>query len=254
MAGLALTDNFMLSTATVMIGPVEDLHDLNPVDNSIGLVKNFQMSSEPAYTELTQGVKGTIVASTLTSNPVRASMEVFEYTARNLNFALGLDGTNVNALSISTTTTGAVAGSPAVKVIPVTSATGITTGKTLLIDKNNDDDFVIRKVVSVASLNVTVDEFLPAIAMGATVYVVNVVDVGSKADQPFLSAKIAGKLANGKHVVILIPKIRITKGFNMGFTSDNYGNMPFEFAVYDLVSTDLAYTYFNGAAAKIFIR
>lgn len=254
MAGTALTDNFMLSTATVMIGPVTALHDLNPVDHSIGLVKNFQVSSEPAYTELTQGVKGTIVFSTLTSNPVRASMEVYEYTAKNLNFALGLDGTNVNALSVSTTTTGAVAASPAVSVLPVTSATGITAGKTLLIDKNNDDDFVIRKVVSVASLNVTVDKPLPALASGVTVYVVNVVDIGSKADQPFLSAKVAGKLANGKHVVILFPKIRITKGFNMQFTSDNYGNMPFEFAIYDLVSTDDAYAYFGGASAKIFTR
>lgn len=254
MAGLALTDNFMLSTASVMIGPVEDLHDLNPTDHSIGLVKNFTTSSEPAYTELTQGVKGTIVFSTLTSNPVRASMEVFEYTAKNLNFALGLDGSSVTPATISTTTTGAVAASPASKVLPVTSATGITAGKTLLIDKNGDDDFVIRKVVSVASLNVTVDEFLPALASGVTVYVVNVVDVGSKTDQPFLAAKVAGKLANGKHVVILFPKIRITKGFNMAFTSDNYGNLPFEFAIYDLVATDPAYAYFGGASAKILVR
>lgn len=254
MAGLALTDNFMLTTATVMIGPVANLHDLNPVDHSIGLVKNFQCSSEPAYTELTQGVKGTIVFSVLTSNPVRASMEVFEYTAKNLNFALGLDGTNVNALSTVTTTTGAISASPVTSVLPVTSATGIIAGKTLLIDKNNDDDFVIRKVVSVASLNVTVDQPLPAMASGVSVYVVNVIDVGSKTEQPFLAAKVAGKLANGKHVVILFPKIRITKGFNMQFTSDNYGNMPFEFAIYDLVSTDSAFAYFGGASAKIFTR
>ena len=254
MAGLALTDNFMLTTATVMIGAPEDLHDLNPVDNSIGLVKNFACTSEPAYTELTQGVKNTIVFSVLTSNPVRASMEVFEYSAKNLNFALGLDGTSVTPATTETTTTGSVAASPASKVLPVTSATGITTGKTLLIDKNGDDDFVIRKVVSVASLNVTVDEFLPALASGVKVYVVNVVDVGSKTEQPFFSAKVAGKLANGKHVVLLFPKIRITKGFNMAFSSDNYGNLPFEFAIYDLVATDPAYAYFGGANAKIMVR
>ena len=41
MAGEAKTDSFMLGAATVMIGAMADLYDLNPTDHSIGLVKNF---------------------------------------------------------------------------------------------------------------------------------------------------------------------------------------------------------------------
>lgn len=256
MAGLALTDNFMLSTASVMIGPVEDLHDLNPADNAIGLVKNFQINSEPSYTELMQGVKGSVVFSTMTANPVRASMEAYEYTARNLKFALGLDGSTTNPMTINTTVATIVPASPAQKTLVLASGAGanFSPGDTILIDKNGDDDFVIRKVVSKSTDTLTLDEFLPAIAVGTAVYKVNAIDVGSKADQPFLSAKIAGKLANGKPAVILIPKMRITKGFAMAFSSENYGNLPLEFTLYDLVATDPAYAYFAGAQAKLFTR
>lgn len=254
MAGLALTDNFMLSTASVMIGLVEDLHDLNPADHSIGLVKNFQINSEPSYTELMQGVKGSVVFSTMTANPVRASMEAYEYTAKNLKFALGLDGTATNPMTVNSTVTTIVPASPAQKTIILTSGTGFLAGDTILIDKNNDDDFVIRKIVSVSTNTLTVDEFLPAVAVGTTVYKVNAVDVGSKVDQPFLSAKVAGKLANGKPAVILIPKMRITKGFAMAFSSENYGNLPIEMTLYDLVATDPTYAYFGGAQAKLFVR
>ena len=253
-AGLAKTNDFLLSTATVMIGAMADLYDLNPAEHAIGLVKNVTISSEPAYTELSQGVKGSIVFSVLTSNPVKASMEVFEYTAKNLGYALGLDATGVEPITTQTTVATAVPASPAQATLVLASATGIVAGNYILVERNTGDDFVIRKVVSVSTDTLTLDNDLPSIAMGAKVLKVNAVDIGSKDDQPFFSAKIAGKLANGDNVVILIPKVRITKGFNMAFTSDNYGNLPFEFTVYDLVSTDVLYTDFANAQARIFRR
>ena len=253
-AGLAKTNDFLLSTASVMIGPMEDLYDLNPDEHAIGLVKNVTLSSEPSYTELTQGVKGSVVFSVLTANPVKASMEVFEYTAKNLALGLGLDldATGLAPLTAQTTVASPVAASPVSSVLNVTSAAGMTAGKTILIERNSSDDFVIRKIVSVSTNAITVDQPLPTIASGVKVMLVNAIDIGSKDDQPFFSAKIAGKLANGDDIVILIPKIRITKGFNMAFTSDNYGNLPFEFTVYDMVSTDALYADFANAQARIF--
>lgn len=256
MAGTANTDDFMLTTATVMLGAAEDLYDLNPEDNSIGMVKNFTITSEPAYTELTQGVKNTIVYSVLTANPVKATMEVYEYTAKNLGYSLGLEGAeNLDALSVSTTLSSAVsAGSPAVDTISVTSATSFEAGDTIMIKVNDNDDFIIRKIDSIDTNDITLTRALPdkAIANGATVKKVNTIGIGSKTDQPFYAAKIAGKLVNGEEVVILIPKVRITKGFNLAFTSDNYANLPFEFTVYDLVSTDAFYTEFDGDQARLY--
>lgn len=254
MAGLALTDNFMLSTATVMIGAAADLYDLNPTDHSIGLVKNFALTSEPAYTELQQGVKGTTVFSVMTSNPVRASMEVYEYTSRNLRYSLGLDGSNVVAQTVNTTVANPVATSPVEVTVDFTSATGFLVDDYVMFDKNGDDDFVVRKIVGISTNEVTVDQPLPALAAGTKVYRITKTDVGSKEDQPFLAAKIAGKAANGDPIVILIPKLRVTKGFNLSFITNDYGNLPFEFTMYDLVSTDVNYAAFGGATAQLFKR
>jgi hypothetical protein len=249
MAGSALTNRFMLGTATVMIGAPSKLYDLKPSSDSVGLVKNFSMASAPSYTELTQGVKNNLVFSVLTKNDVTCSMEVFEYTSKNLTFGLGLDGSSVTAPSVSTTTTGAVVGDGTIVVIPVTSATGLAAGDNIMLENNTDDDVHVRKILSIAGLNVTVTRAIGTgvtIASGATVRKINRVDVGSLADQPFLAAKVVGKLADGTNCVLLLPKIRITKGFTLAFSSDNFGNLPFEFSIYDLVTTDPFYTDFAG--------
>ena len=56
MAGFAVTNEFLLSTATVMIGATSALKSLEPGAHSIGLVKNFKLASDPKLIELTQGV------------------------------------------------------------------------------------------------------------------------------------------------------------------------------------------------------
>lgn len=254
MPGLAKTNDFMLGTATVMIGPAAELHDLNPAEHSVGLVKNFTITSEPSYTELSQGVKNTIVHSIMTANPVRATMEVYEYTARNLAYSLGLESAEAMApLTVATTVNGAVnGGSPTAMTFDVTSAAGLTEGAYIMIELDQEDNFIIRKIVDIATLVITVDQPLPDIPDDAPVKLVNNIGIGSKDDQPFYAAKIAGKLANGDKVVILIPKLRIVKGFNMAFTTDNYGNLPMEFTLYDLVNTDTFYAEFGGDQARIF--
>lgn len=254
MSGTAITNDFMLSTATVMIGAPADLYDLNPTSNSIGLVKNFTLTSEPSYVELMQGVKGSIVHSTMTANPVRASMEVFEYSASNLAYALGLDGSGETAQTANTTVATLVPASPAQNTLVLTSATGFTEGNAVIIEVDGtDDNFVVRTITDVTSNTLTLNANLPAIPSGAKVYSANTIDVGSKVDQPFFSCKIAGRLANGKDIVILLPKIRIVKGFNLAFIQNDYANLPFEFQIYDLVSTDPMAADFTDGNARIFI-
>ena len=254
MAGLAKTNNFMLSTATIMIGATADLYDLNPTDHSIGLVKNFTVSSEPGYVELMQGVKGSIVHSTMTTNPVKASMEMFEYTAKNIAYSLGLDGSSKVTQTINSTVATLVPASPAQNTIVLASGTGFTAGKIVLIEVDTDENFVIRTVTNLSSNTITVDRDLPAISVGAKVYVVNSVDIGSKDDQPFFAVKAAGKLANGDPIVVLLPKVRIIKGFNLAFISNDYANLPIELQIYDLVSDDTFYSDFTNANSRIFKR
>jgi hypothetical protein len=259
MAGEAKTNSFMLGTATVMLGPVADLMKFQPATHSIGLVKNFTLSSQPNYIELTQGVKNTIVDSQMNQNPVRATMEAYEFTAANLAYALGLDGSSVTPFAASSTVATQITGGSSTTSVVLATGGGASfgAGNTIAIELDTNDKVLIRKVVSKSTDTLTIDYDIPTgttVQVGAVVRKVNVVDVGSKTNQPYLAATVIGVLGNGERVGIMLPKLRIVKGFNMAFTTNDYGNMPIEFTIYDLVSTDPFYAYFgNGdATAKLF--
>lgn len=246
MAGEAKTNAFMLGTATVMLGEPADLFSLTPAANSIGLVKNFSLTADSGYTELTQGTRNQVVFSVKTSNKIMATMEAYEYTGANLTYALGLEGYSASP-AVTTSTTVVASGSTAL-VINVLSAAaaGLAPGDYISIQTGTQDNVLIRKIASLATNAVTLDVPLPAAptADGATVKQVNPIPIGSKTDDAILAAYIVGTIADGTEVAILLPKIRVTKGFNLAFNSNDFQNMPLEFTVYDLTPEDAHYARF----------
>lgn len=253
MAGEAITGKFMLGTATVMVGAQADLLDLG-VAQSLGLMKNVSFKTTPGFTELTQGIKNSLVASLQTKNDMMVDAEMFEYTSRNMTYGVSLDGSAVTAAVNSTTTTAALTatGGPPVHtpaVIPVAAATGISVGTYLAIHVNDRDQIFIRKVVSIATLNITVNAGLPVnVPSGAKVEVVNMVPLGSTKDNPYLAAKITGQLADNSWVTVLLPKVRVTSGMSLAFKTDNFDNIPFQLTVYDLTADDPNYALFTDAS------
>lgn len=256
MAGEAKTENFMLGTATVMLGAQADLFNLTAEQHSIGLVKQVGITSEPTYTELTQGTKNTLVYSVMTQNTVRASMEVYEYTMKNLAYGLGLNGSSYTPETTGSATTAPVVGDGIVDEITVTSGTGFTVGDMVLVYVSADT-FLVRKITAIASNVLTIDTPIPTgvtIPAGADVMVVNMAGVGSKVEQPFLSCKILGRLANNDPIALLLPKVRVTRGFNVNFSTQDFGNMPFELQIYDLVTTDPNYDFFKNLGSAAVLR
>lgn len=268
MPGLAQTDKFLLSTATVMLGPVADLFKLNPAAHSIGLVKNFQMSLDPEYTELTQGITNTVVMSVRTSEPLRASMEVYEYTLRNIAYGAGLDASGAayaptSGLYLSTASITAAA---TAIIVAGDVTTDVTVGSYIFIqaDAGAGSDIVHIAKVSAAtfSTNTTITFTGYAIPTGVTfgigsrVGLIKKVSVGEGVIfQPELAAKIVGVLPkNNEPFTILFPKVKITKGLNVSFDSANFTNLPFEFTPYAGVSTDPFYADFGAASAILFPR
>lgn len=251
MSGEAVSNSFMLGTATVMIGAQADLMNLAVV-NSVGLVKNISLKTAPAFTELTQGVKNTVVYSVMTANKVTVDGEMYEYTGRNVTYALGLDGTTLLPPTAVTTCNSAINApvSPALSAanITLTAATGfnLSGGDTIMVQVGNLDQCIIRKIVSITGLVATLDSGFPiGIPVGASIKKMNVIAVGSFADQPYLSAKIVGTLANGDEVVILLPKVRMTNGLNLAFKTGGFEFIPLALEVFDLVPTDPNYAYFQ---------
>ena len=253
MAGEAKTNAFLLSSATVMIGAMDKVFELDPATHSLGLVKNFQVSAEPAYTELTQGVRNQIVYSVLTGNPVRAQMEVYEFGAKNLSYGLGLDGSSLTAKTPLTLKTAITNGGTAV-VANAASDPGYSTGDLVMIQYN--DKVHVGKLASAGTfstdqvtLTLTAGTAMPTgmtFPVGCLVSKANVVSVGKQTAQPFFSDKVVGILPqDNTPICILFPKLRITRGFTLNFSTDNFGNLPFEFTPYEMVAADALYSDFS---------
>lgn len=94
MAGEAKTIQFNVSDGTLMIGPQGEGYNLTPEKHSVGLIKQLSCSSTKNRIELTQGLQQLVVDSQVTGNDVSVTADVYEYTAKNLAYAAGLDGAN----------------------------------------------------------------------------------------------------------------------------------------------------------------
>ena len=272
MAGEARSIDFLVGTATIMLGLPADLRDFRPETHSIGLVKNVKLMAEATYIELTQGLRNSVVHSVKTGEPVRASAEVYEFNASNWSYALGFSGYNVgipalNAGSATITTVEALVPSGGILApadvtgyddFTLSTVTNFAVGDYVLIQVGYNDVVVPRRITTIAGSVITVDAPIKNVAFpaGVTVNKCLVVPVGRKSEQPFLAAKIVGNMADGREIAVEIPKLRITKGFDVTFQTSEYANMPFEFTVYDQIPADVQYArfqeQFDGASAVVY--
>jgi hypothetical protein len=272
MAGEARSIDFLVGTATIMLGLPADLRDFRPETHSIGLVKNVKLMAEATYIELTQGLRNSVVHSVKTGEPVRASAEVYEFNASNWSYALGFSGYNVgipalNAGTATITTVEALVPSGGILApadvtgyddFTLSTVTNFAVGDYVLIQVGYNDVVVPRRITTIAGSVITVDAPIKNVAFpaGVTVNKCLVVPVGRKSEQPFLAAKIVGNMADGREIAIEIPKLRITKGFDVTFQTSDYANMPFEFTVYDQIPADSQYArfqeQFDGASAVVY--
>ena len=265
MAGLAKTKSFMLSTATVMIGPAEDLHQLNPDEHSIGLVKNLQLTADPQFIELTQGINNAVVMSVKNSEGIRVSMEVYEYTLRNLAYAAGLDasGTDFDPMDDIWVTSAAIATNNEIKVASDLSS-DLANGDFIFLQNGLDDRVHIAKVDSVThASNETTIKFAagyetPTSALfpaGSRVGKVRQVKIGGTTQQAEMGVKIVGlPPKDNAPFTIYLPKAKVTRGLGVAFQSDNFGNLPFEITPYAGVPGDPFYGEYGEAVAVLFPR
>jgi hypothetical protein len=248
----------MLGAATLMLGTQANALDLLPATASIGLVKDVTLSAEPAFVNLTQGAKNTLVYSMLTMNNVKIAANVFEYTAKNLTYGLSLDGTGISAATAATTTTAAInGGTTPTLIVPMAAfgGAGFADGDTVMIQEpGSEDQILVRTIVSHATLDATVNATIKSnFSSGAIVTKVNTVPLGSTTTPPFLAAKIVGLMADNTPAVVVFPKVRISKGLTMAWNSEQFGSMPFELEVFDLLPADTLYASFPNRKANLYV-
>lgn len=257
MAGEARTTNFMLGTAEVMIGPRSMMHELNPEQHSLGLVKNFNAEANKENTDLGQGVQNVTIFTRTTGITSRASCEVYEYTPKNIAYALSLEGSTFQAIEgtpyllTAASTNGADKTHTLVHNVAV-DGQPLTVGAFVTLREPNNNNITLAKITQVTpALIVEVDVGTKIFPIGTEMQVAHVLAMGSSAESEEFAAKVTGQLADGTWVTMLFPRIRITSGFTMAFSTDNYGNMPFEFTPMRLVPGDKYYAEMQGRLANM---
>lgn len=263
MSGEARSDNFMLGTAEVMIGKQADLHNLNPAEHSIGLVKNFANEVQKETTDLTQGITNDIVFSVTTGSPVRLSAEMYEYTDKNMSYALSLDGASITELAganYTSTAAGAINGTTAAHTdltldTPTGSPDAIAAGDSVLIRTPLGNVILATAVGPIATNVLTIVETIADastnLPVGCTVTKVNLIILGDNELPEFYAVKVVGQLANGKTVAFLYPKVKVVSGLSTVFSTQDFNNIPLEMSPLALIPTDPFYAEFQGKKGKM---
>lgn len=277
----SITNKFNIGISTMMIGPMGKVKELTPAEHSVGLIKNLTATSEFNEVTLTQGLRNTQVDSQVTGVTTQVTADVYEYTAKNIAYAAQLAGENFSLTGNYKLNTAITGGSSATEVVlkdvPTSAQADLSAGDTIALQCTTAKDYDkvwLGKVSGTptwtadaddknkGTLTVTLDSAIPSgwdFAAGDSVFYVNLIPVGSDEPQPYYGIKIVGILPNGNEpFTIIFPKAKITGGFNINFTTDNYGFMPFQITPYDLTKEDFdkypeLRTAFNNHTANCYV-
>lgn len=252
---------FLLGEATLMIAPYADatpVFELTPDLHSVGMVRNVTLSQESDQVELRKGIQQHLVDSKKSNVKTTLSAEVFEFSAQNVFYSLSV-GKQAVALKRGKLKDALVGGESTFVVnsdpLPGEAATGITAagdipnGATILIQvPGSGKDYVLPVRVTAATTAATTDYTITAeipagmaFPAGSKVWVVNEIGVASTDEQEFFKVKVVGTLSNNERpITLILPKVKISKGFQIQFDEGNYTSMPFEFMPYFLTAAEIS--------------
>lgn len=217
---------------------------INPLVHSVGLVKNVRVDSTPSKVDLTQGVMNDVVMTVTNGMAITGAGEVYEYTAKNFAYGLSQDPTGLVTMADPV----AVGGPVAAAATSVTATVaGAAVGDWIYIQEAMDDQIHIARLSAVAGGTLTFTGYpVPAgMSFSATARVgkLNKLDADpAKANNNYAIRIIGVGVDKSTPISLHFPKCRITKGFSMAFSSENFSNMPFEWTPMVPVPTDPGYS------------
>lgn len=258
---LAKQNAFMLSDAALMLCKFGDepVFDLTPETHGVGLAKEIAVVIDSSNLDLTAGIAQALVDSKKTNVQSSITGTVMEYSAENLLRAQGFASGAVQPLR-GKLKTEALGGAVSLTVVdaPIpgdaastmgSAAAAIKEGDTVLIQHPTIPELVFPAVASADSTFAAGDHTIAiantAIPAGMSfpadslVWRLSSFSAGSVDQGDTFSVKIVGTLANfNRPVVYVAPKVQITKGFNLSFTTTEYGGMPWEMRALLLSATE----------------
>ena len=260
MAASVKNNAFLLGEATLMIAPYADatpVFELTPDVHSVGMVRNVTLNQEADEIELRKGIQQHLVDSKKSNVRTTLSAEVFEFSAQNIFYSLsmGSQAVAVKRGKLKTAVNGAQATIvvntdplPGEPTSGISAAGDIPNGATILLQiPGAQNDYVlpvrVTAATTVATSDYTVTAAVPAgmnFPAGTKVWVVNEVGIADTAEQEFFKVKVVGTLSNNeKPLTLVLPKVKIKRGFQIQFDEGNYTSMPFEFSPYFLSAAEV---------------
>jgi hypothetical protein len=256
MAGLAKTNAFQFTMASVLIGPMASQLTLNTAAHSIGLVKGLKINSTTGFVDLGQGVQNQIIESMVNKFDVTCSCEVYEYTSRNLAYGLGLDGTAPTSY-VPVVTDYPLAAAVAAAATSATVASDVhaqfLAGQFGYLQESSDDVCHVFKTNAASvysSPNTTISFTGYPVPTGmafdtanGVIGAFNKIDTNPVLANQYFAMRVVGVTsdASQRPVIVHFPKVKITKGFAMAFENSNFANLPFEFQPMVPVPNDPGY-------------
>ena len=152
MAGEAQTTQFNVSSGTLMLGEMGHGADLTPELHSVGLVKDISVSVTKERIELGQGITNDTVDSQVTGNTTSFTVNVYEYTAKNLAYAAGIDGREMKSGKAYKLAAALNAGATSAVIVSDSDISGqFPEGQDIMIQAKNsgaDDHVALLRVAS----------------------------------------------------------------------------------------------------------
>ena len=245
--GTAQSDGFILQEATLMLGAVGGAKDLTVEENSIGLFKNLQVQESKTFTDLTQGVRQSPVASALTEHRTMITGEGYEFTPRQLMYAMGQEG-YLYQHSTPVITTLSTAATTGTDTITVTAATGFAVNDYLIIQPSAGvDNGLAYKITAVATNTITLDrDLVEAFPAGSKVYKSVLIKSSDSFNDScsgavYMSAKIVSQKQNCEPIILTAEKVRVSSGLSLSFGSSDFSNIPYELTLMELTPRDTGY-------------
>lgn len=249
---------FVIGNATVMMAPYsENVFGLNPDDHSVGMVKAVTIEQAADQIALRNGIQQITVDSQKSNVNLTTTFEGYEFSARNMMYALGVQGAIVKRLR-GKLTAAVLAGGLTLSVesfpVPgdptslIDAISDLPVGARLLVQKANQPDNVIPLTITAVTTGagpyvVTFGTSKPTtvtFAAGDIVWVVNEIDAGATKQDEYFCVKIVGTLsANQEPIVVVMPKVRVSRGFNLSFSETDYSNLPFELTPFIMAKSEV---------------
>lgn len=248
---LAKQNAFMLSDAALMLCKygATPVFDLTPAVHGVGLAKEIACVIDSSNIDLTAGIAQALVDSKRTNVQSTVTGTVMEYSAENLLRAQGFATGAVQPLR-GKLNADAAAAAVSLTVVdnPIpgdaastlgTVAAAVKQGETVLLQHPTIPELVFPALASADSTYAAGVHTIPiagtpipagmSFPANSIVWRLTPIAAGSTDQGDLFSVKIVGTLANfNRPVVYVAPKVQITKGFNLAFTTNEYGGMPWE--------------------------